>query len=157
MNWKPAQLLLLIGILAVSAGCVSQPASGPLAQAEVSLKEARQARSNPQIATGDYLDAADAALRANGSRSTGEDPDQARLTYNTACQELALLLQSNRDFWDRTSTVRSSHHIYHLHFSAGSHQAETWDPAYLDFYVHPKSCARRAPTKRYRGAVGAEF
>ncbi|MBV8099688.1 MAG: hypothetical protein JOZ31_11070 [Verrucomicrobia bacterium] len=138
MNLKPAQLVLLTGILAVSAGCVSQPASGPLAQAEVSLKEARQARSNPQIAAGDYLDAADTALRANGSRSTGEEPDQARLTYNTACQELALLLQSHRDFWDRTSTVQSSHHIYHLHFAAGSHRTETWDPAYLDFLRTPK-------------------
>jgi pimeloyl-ACP methyl ester carboxylesterase len=138
VNWKPAQLLLLTGILAVSAGCVSQPASGPLAEAELSLKEARQARSNPQIAAGDYLDAADAALRSNGSRLTGEEPDQARLTYNTACCELALLLQSNRDFWDRTSTVQSSHHIYHLHFAAGSQRAETWDPAYLDFLRTPK-------------------
>jgi pimeloyl-ACP methyl ester carboxylesterase len=138
VNWKPAQLLLLIAILAASAGCVSQPASGPLAEAEVSLKEARQARSNPQIAAGDYLEAADAALRSNGSGSTGGEADQARLTYNTACQELALLLQSNRDFWDRTSTVRSSHHIYHLHFAAGSHRAETWDPGYLDFLRRPK-------------------
>jgi pimeloyl-ACP methyl ester carboxylesterase len=138
VNWKPSQLLLLTGILAVSAGCVTQPVTGPLAEAEVSLKEARRARSNPQIASADYLDAADAALRSEGRSSAREEPDQARLTYNTACQELALLLQSNRDFWDRTSTVHSSHHIYHLHFAAGSHQAETWDPAYLDFLRAPK-------------------
>jgi pimeloyl-ACP methyl ester carboxylesterase len=135
---KPAQLLLLTGILAVSAGCVSQPASGPLAKAELSLKEAREARSNPQIAAADYLDAADAALRSDGNRSTGEEQQQARLTYNTACCELALLLQSNRDFWDRTSIVRSSHHIYHLNFAAGSNRAGTWDPAYLDFLRAPK-------------------
>ncbi|HYZ74137.1 MAG TPA: hypothetical protein VE641_13745, partial [Chthoniobacterales bacterium] len=138
MNWKPAQLLLLTGILAVSSGCVSQPTSGPLAEAEVSLKEARRARSNPQIAAGDYLDAADAALRWNGSRSAPPAPDQARLTYNTACRELALLLQSNRDLWDRTSTVHSAQHIYRLHFAGGSRQADTWDPAYLDFLHTPK-------------------
>jgi pimeloyl-ACP methyl ester carboxylesterase len=138
VNDKPVQLLLLTGILAVSAGCVSQPASGPLAEAQLSLKEARQARSNPPIAAADYLDAADAALRAGGSRSTGEEPGQARLTYNTACCELALLLQSNRDFWDRTSTVQSAHHVYHLHFAAGSNRAETWDPAYFDFLRTPK-------------------
>jgi pimeloyl-ACP methyl ester carboxylesterase len=137
VNWKPAQFLLVTGILAVSAGCVSQPASGPLAEAELSLKEARQARSNPQIAAGDYLDAADAALRSGG-RSTGEEANQARLTYNTTCQELALLLQSNRDLWDRTSTVRSPHHIYRLHVAGGSRQADTWDPAYLDFLRTPK-------------------
>ena len=138
VDWKPAKLLLLAGILAVSDGCVSQPASGPLAEAELSLKEARQARSSPQTAAGDYLDAADAALHSNGSRSAAEGPDQARLTYNTACRELALLLQSNRDLWDRTSTVQSSHHIYRLHFAAGSHRAEIWDPAYLDFLRTPK-------------------
>lgn len=138
MNWKPAQLLLLTGILAVASGCVSQPTSGPLAEAEVSLKEARQARSNPQIAAADYLDAADAALRWNGSRSAGQGPDQAQQTYNTACRELALLLQSNRDLWDRTSTVHSAHHIYRLRFAGGSRQADTWDPAYLDFLRTPK-------------------
>ncbi|HEX6565935.1 MAG TPA: alpha/beta fold hydrolase [Chthoniobacterales bacterium] len=138
MNWKPAQVLLIVCILAVSAGCVSQPASGPLAEAEVSLKEARQARSNPQIAAADYLYAADAALHSSGSRSAAQGPDQARLTYNTACQELALLLQSNRDLWDRTSTVHSAHHIYRLHFASGSRQTDTWDPAYLDFLRTPK-------------------
>jgi hypothetical protein len=143
VNWKPAQLLLLAGILAVSAGCVSQPASGPLAGAQLSLKAARQARSNPQIAAGDYLDAADAALR-NSSRLSGQEADQARLTYNTACQELALLLQSNRDYWDRTSTVRSSDHIYHLHFAAESRQAKTWDPAYLDLLRTPKKMRQTA-------------
>jgi pimeloyl-ACP methyl ester carboxylesterase len=139
VNRKPATLLLLTGILAVSTGCVNQPASGPLAEAELSLKEARQARSSPQTAAGAYLDAADAALRSNDSRPAAEESAQARLTYNTACRELALLLQSNRDLWDRTSTVQSSHHIYRLHFAAGSHQAETWDPAYLDFLRTPKS------------------
>jgi pimeloyl-ACP methyl ester carboxylesterase len=137
VNWKPAQLLLLTGIFAVAAGCVSQPASGPLAEAELSLKEARRDRADPQRAAGDYLDAADAALRSTDSGSV-EQPEQARVTYNTACRELALVLESNHQLWDRTSSVQSPRHIYRLHFASGSRQAETWDPAYFNFLRTPR-------------------
>jgi pimeloyl-ACP methyl ester carboxylesterase len=137
LNRKPGKLLLVSVLLAVSAGCVSQPASGPLGEAEASLKQARKDRADPQRAAGDYLDAADAALRSTDRRSA-EGPAEARVTYNNACQGLALLLQSDRQLWDRTTSVQSPHHIYRLHFGGGSRQAETWDPAYFDFLRTPR-------------------
>jgi pimeloyl-ACP methyl ester carboxylesterase len=137
LNRKPSKLLLLAVTFAVSTGCVTQPARGPLAEAALSLKEARRERADPRRAAGDYLDAADAALGSMARRSA-EKPAEAQLTYNTACQELAVLLQSNGQLWDRTETIQSRHHIYRLRFAAGSHQAGTWDPRYVDLFRTPR-------------------
>lgn len=146
LNRRPNRLLLLAVFLVVSTGCVTQPASGPLADAELNLKQARRARADPQRAAGDYLDAADAALRSTDRRSAEESPE-ARLTYNTACQELAVLLQSSGQLWDRTETIESRQHIYRLRFAAGSRQAGTWDTGYVDFFRTPRQLRIKRPNE----------
>ena len=89
---------------------------------------------------GHYLDA---AYSASGlmSSTNGEEATNARLTYNNACQELTVLLQSNNQLWNRTATVQSDDHAYRLRFTTGSRPAGTWDPNYFDFFRTPKTVA----------------
>jgi len=136
-NRQLARLLLLAGFLSASSGCVNQPMNPLISEAQMSLKEARRARSDPRLAAGDYLDAAGTYLQAKGNNST-KAPAEAQPIYNTACQELAVLLQSNSQLWGRTETIQSPHHVYRLRFAAGSRQAGTWDPAYMDFFRTPR-------------------
>ena len=65
-----------------------------LTAAQLSLAEARKSHSNPSAAVGWYLEAADRALRA-ASESPGNDASEARLIYNSACEEVTVLLWSN--------------------------------------------------------------
>jgi pimeloyl-ACP methyl ester carboxylesterase len=130
-------LLIFGGYLVVSSGCVNQPTNGRLSQARLSLNEARRARSDPRIAVGDYLDAADAALRSTNN-TRGETETEVRQTYNEACQELAVLLRDHNQLWDRTETIQSPHHIYKLRFAGESRQAGTWDPGYVDLFRTPR-------------------
>jgi hypothetical protein len=141
-----AGLVLLLGCLAVSDGraadtvAVPQP-GGPasemtISEARLSLAEARKTQSDPRTAVGHYLDAADAALRSVGV-SPGNGAE-ARSIYNAASQEVAVLLRSSAELWNRTETIPSRDGIYRLRFAAGSHQNGTWDPSYFDFLRTPK-------------------
>jgi pimeloyl-ACP methyl ester carboxylesterase len=130
-------LLIFGGYLVVSSGCVNQPTNGTLSRAQLSLNEARRDRADPQRAAGEYLDAADAALRPT-NKSSGETETQVRQTYNEACQELAVLLRDHNQLWDRTETIQSPNHIYKLRFAGESRQTGTWDPGYLDFFRTPR-------------------
>src|SRR5258707_3596952 len=59
--WQSSRLLLVLGYLLFSSGCVSQQASNhnlPLRKAQLSLDEARRTQSAPIVAAGHYLDAA---------------------------------------------------------------------------------------------------
>ena len=138
-----SRILLLVCCVVVCSGCVTQTTNLPRSDTQLSLNEARKTRSNPSIAAGNYLDAAESALRSS-NRTSGETATNSRLAYNSACQELAVLLQSNRELWDRTETIRSSEHTYRLHFASGSRQAGTWDPTYLDFFRIPKRMRRQS-------------
>jgi hypothetical protein len=105
LNRQLTRLLLLAGCLSVSSGCVTQPTNGPLAEAQSNLKEARRARSDSRIAAADYLEAADIALRSM-NKTTGEEATEVRLTYNSACQELALLLRNHNEPWHRATELK---------------------------------------------------
>jgi pimeloyl-ACP methyl ester carboxylesterase len=131
------RLLIVASYLVISSGCVNQPTNGPISQAQLSLKEARRARNDPLIAAGNYLDAADAALRS-ANKGSGETETEVRQTYNDACQELAAFLRDHNQLWDHTETIQSSHHIYKLRFAGESRQAGTWDPGYVDFFRTPR-------------------
>ena len=156
--WQLSQLLPLLCCLVVWSGCVTQQTSNrnlPLSGARLSLNEARRTKSDPRTAAGYYLDAADAALRLISSARADEATD-ARLTYNSACQEMAVLLQSNNQLWNRTETIHSRDHVYQLRFAAGSRQAGTWDPNYFNFFRTPKQLHRKIPieTRRTTGWGG---
>ena len=89
-----SRLLLLLCYLVISSGCVTQPTSNrnvPVSGAQLSLDEAPRSQADPSAAAGHYLDAAyTASGLMNGTKSN--QAADARLTYNNACQELAILL-----------------------------------------------------------------
>src|SRR5260221_10886358 len=149
LNRQLTRLLLLAGCLSVSSGCVTQPTNGPLAEAQSNLKEARKARSDPRIAAADYLEAADVSLRSMNN-TTGEAATEVRLTYNSACQELALLLRDHNELWDRAEVFQSHDHLYRLHFAGASRQAGTWGPVYLDFFRTPRQLRVKRPIDETR-------
>ena len=141
-----AGLLLLLYCLAVSDGRAADavavpPPEGSAAEAIVSaarlsLAEARKTQSDPKTAVGHYLDAADGAVRSLGVSSGNET--EARSIYNAASQEVAVLLRSSAELWNRTETIPSHDGIYRLRFAAGSHKEGTWDPGYFDFLRTPR-------------------
>src|ERR1700738_1046971 len=132
-----AGLLLLLCYLAMAegraAGAMALPQEGAapeaiISEARLSLAQARKTRSDPRTAVGYYLEAADAAVRSV-SVSSGNEAE-ARLIYNAASQEVAVLLRSSPELWNRTETIPSRDGIYRLRFAAGSHKAGSWDPGY---------------------------
>ena len=103
-------------------------------QARQDLADARKAQSDPSIAVGHYLDAADAALRVQREGVS----DEIRSIYNAAAQEVTVLLRSSADLWNRTETIPAHDGVYRLHFAAGSHENGTWDPGYFNFFRTPR-------------------
>jgi hypothetical protein len=85
-----------------------------VSQARLSLAEARKTQSDPKTAVGHYLDAADGAVRSLGVSSGNEA--EARSIYNAASQEVAVLLRSSAELWNRTETIPSHDGIYRLRF-----------------------------------------
>jgi hypothetical protein len=55
---------------------------------------------------GRYLDAALRLMRS----APDEESTDIRLTYNSACQEMAVLLRSSNQLWNRTETIHSRDH-----------------------------------------------
>ena len=160
-----AGLLLILCYLAVSDGraadSVGVPPEGSAAeaivsQARLSLAEARKTQSDPKTAVGHYLDAADAVVRSLGVSSGNEA--EARSIYNAASQEVAVLLRSRAELWNRTETIPSHDGTYRLRFAAGSHKEGTWDPGYFDFFrtpgqVHEKVAHQEARMNDWGGVL----
>jgi len=133
-----AGLLLLLYYLAMSDGRAADSVAVPpavsapeaiISQARLSLAEARKTQSDPRAAVGHYLDAADAAVRSVGLSSGNEVSEEARSIYNAASQEVAVLLRSSAELWNRTETIPAPDGIYRLRFAAGSRKEGTWDPS----------------------------
>ncbi len=142
-----AGLLLLWCYLVLSDGraadAVALPPEGSapaaiVSAARLSLAEARRTQSDPRTAVGHYLDAADAAVQSVGLSSGNAGSEEARSIYNTASQEVTVLLRSSAELWNRTETIPSYNGTYRLRFAAGSHQNGTWDPGYFDFFRTPR-------------------
>jgi len=55
--------------------------------------------------------------------------EEARSIYNAASQEVAVLLRSSAELWNRTETIPAPDGIYRLRFAAGSRKEGTWDPS----------------------------
>jgi pimeloyl-ACP methyl ester carboxylesterase len=135
-GWRLLKLVLFgLWIVQCSSGSAQQT-NALQSEAQSSLAEARRSRSEPKTAAGYYLDAADAALRSiNGQPESGTN--DSRLVYNHSCEELALLLQSDKELWNRTETIQSGNHVYRLRFAGGSRLAGIWSPDYFDFFRTP--------------------
>src|SRR5258708_10063973 len=105
-----SRLLLVLGYLLFSSGCVSQQASNhnlPLRKAQLSLDEARRTQSVPIVAAGHYLDAAYTALGLMNS-AAGDQERDIPFIFNPACQDLTVVLRSNNQLWNRTVTIELS-------------------------------------------------
>ena len=162
-----AGLLLILCYLAVSEGRAADSAAVPpeasapeaiISQARLSLAEARKTQSDPRTAVGHYLDAEDAAVRSAVLSSPNEVTEEARSIYNAASQEVAVLLRSSAELWNRTETIPSRDGTYRLHFAAGSKKEGTWDPGYFDFFrtpgqVHEKVAHQEARINDWGGVL----
>jgi hypothetical protein len=141
-----AGVLLFICYLAASEGLAADAVAPPLEdsvleatvlEASVSLTAARRTRSDPKIAAGHYLDAAEAAVRFQGVSSGKKVSEESRAIYNAAVQEVTVLLGSSAELWNRTETIPARDGVYQLHFAAGSRKHGTWDPNYFKFFRTP--------------------
>jgi pimeloyl-ACP methyl ester carboxylesterase len=130
--------ILLVWCCLVIAGCANQPISSPVSQAWISLKQARRSRADAKTAIGYYLNAADFALKSANSSS----PD-CQAIYNSACQELAILLKADPALWNQNEVVSAGGQTYRLQFVRRSHQTGVWDPSYLDDLADPGQLRRR--------------
>jgi hypothetical protein len=159
-------LLLLLCYLAVSdghsAGAVALPPEGSAPEAipweaRLSLAEARKRHSDPRAAVGWYLQAADRALRAT-SESSSNQASEARLIYNSASEEVTVLLWSNHELWNKAETIACDKGLYQLRFASGSGKDGTWDPTYFDFFrtqqqVHEKISRQTASIDFWGGVL----
>jgi len=161
-----ARLLLLLSCLAVSDGrAASAPALLPegsapeaiLSEARLSLAKARKTHSDPRAAVGWYLRAAERALRA-ASESSSNQVSEARLIYNSASEEVTVLLWSSHELWNKGETIASDKGLYQLRFAAGSRKDGTWDSTYFDLFrnqqqVHEKISRQTAPVDAWGGIL----
>ncbi len=116
------------------------PSASPQAivyYARLNLAEAQKTRNDPGTAVGYYLEAADWALQPMDS-SSPNDRSEAQSIYDSACQEVTVLLHSTGERWNKPQTIAFGHTIYRLRFAPGSHKDATWDPSYFDFFRTPK-------------------
>ena len=159
-----ARLLLLLCYLEVSdgraAGALALPSEGSateaiLSEARLSLAEARKTHSDPRAAVGWYLQAADTASRA-ATESSSNQASEARLIYNSACEEVTVLLWSNHKLWNKAETIASDNGLYQLRFAAGSHNwmAHGTRPISICFAPSNK-CMKRFLDRRHRLTLGA--
>ena len=144
---KMLGLLLLFCSVAVSSGHATDriPAADSqaiISAAKLNLAEARKTNSDPRTAVGHYLEAAEMALRV-ASSSSADQRSEAQLIYNSACEEVTVLLRSNVELWNKTQTIPSENGTYRLRFAAGSRKEGTWDPAYFDFFRTPKQVHKK--------------
>ena len=135
-------LLFLFGGASVSVAqgtglMPSASAQAIVSEARLNLVEARKTRSDPRTAVGHYLEAADDALRVMGSSSPNER-SEAQLIYDSACQEVTVLLHSTGELWNKPEPIPSGNSTYRLRFATGLRKDGTWDPSYFDFFRTPK-------------------
>jgi hypothetical protein len=159
-----APLFLTLCCLAICSGraadTVSSEASGSetiVAEARLSLAEARKTHSNPRTAIGHYLQAADGAMRAV-NESPVNQASEARLIYNNVCKEVTVLLWSNHELWNKAETIVSNKDSYQLRFAAGARKEGTWDPTYFDLFrtqrqVHEKIAHQEAGINDWGGVL----
>ncbi len=108
-----------------------------VSESRLNLAEARKNRSDPRTAVGHYLEAADGALRVLDSSSPNER-NEAQSIYDSACEEVTILLRSTGEGWNTPQTIPSGKTTYQLRFATGSRKDGTWDPSYFDFFRTPK-------------------
>ena len=108
-----------------------------ISEARLNLAEARKTRSDARTAVGHYLEAADGALRVVGSSSPNER-SEVHLIYDSACEEVTVLLHSTGELWNKPQMIHSGKSTYRLRFATGSRKDGTWDPKYFDFFRTPK-------------------
>jgi pimeloyl-ACP methyl ester carboxylesterase len=135
-------LLFLFGGASVSGAQATDPMPSASAQAIVyyarlNLAEAWKTRNDPGAAVGYYLEAADWALQPMDG-SSPEERSEAQSIYDSACQEVTVLLDSTGERWNMPQTVPIGNITYRLGFATGSGKDGTWDPSYFNFFRTPK-------------------
>ena len=138
--YQEVRHLLLVSCCFAIAACVNQTANGPISHAQISVKQARRSRADARTAIGYYLDAAHSALSSAKSSSNTSSADPQAI-YNSACQEMAVLLQGNSALWNRP--ISAGGQIYRLHFTSGSRQTGIWNPSYFASLRTPQQLRRR--------------
>lgn len=66
--------------------------------------------------------------------SSPKERSEARFIYDSACEEVTVLLRSTGELWNKPQTIPSGKGTYRLRFAAGSRTSSTWDPGYFDFF-----------------------
>ena len=135
----------------------SASAQAILYHAKLNLAEARKTRKDPGTAVGYYLEAADWALQPMDS-SSPNDRSEAQSIYDSACQEVTVLLHSTGELWNKPQTIPSANITYQLRFATGSRKDGTWDPSYFNFFrtpkqVHAKIAHQEARLNDWGGAL----
>jgi pimeloyl-ACP methyl ester carboxylesterase len=77
-------------------------------------------------------------------------PGEARLIYNSACQEAAMLLWSNPELWNKPETIPFDRGLYRLRFVAGSHRDGTWNPSYFELVRTPQQLHEKVAHQEHR-------
>jgi hypothetical protein len=119
----------------------------------LNLAEARKTRNDPGAAVGYYLEAADWALQLMDS-SSSNDRSEAQSIYDSACQEVTVLLHSTGERWNMPQTVPIGNITYRLRFATESRKDGTWDPSYFDFFRTPNESMKRSLTRRAGLMIG---
>ena len=144
MNANSGQKLTLMLGLVLLQGCATQttgPGARLVSEARTRLNLAESHRSEPSVAAGYYLEAAQLATQ---SASPKADKEDAIKIYNRASEELTVLLKSTPDLWNRTETFNSPHRTYRLHFAQKGIESGTWDPDYFTFFRTRQQVRRQA-------------
>jgi hypothetical protein len=87
-----------------------------VSEARLNLAEARKNRSDPRTAVGHYLEAADGAVRVLDSSSPNER-NEAQSIYDSAYEEVTILLRSPGEGWIIPQTIPPGKSTYQLPFA----------------------------------------
>lgn len=146
---------LLAGVgFALLTACATVPAvPPPQASAEVCLKAAQSPRSTPQQRAALYLRA---AASSSPSIVAGHQDLRAIKTYNTATEELTILLRSadGGSLWNKPLTVTDGTTTYQLRYQPGGSK-DVWAPEYFTDFKPTKGIKQDiVKTPNVRAGVG---
>lgn len=157
MTIKPIHLVFIATVaLAACAPSVLPPAEGLHQSAVIRLEEAGKKTLSDEQRAVLYLDT---AREAAGIFGSGESGEPARVVYNKAAADLAVLLRSTDKgaMWNRPLTLAHGGSSYRVRFSRGGRDGR-WDPDWFTSVtpaaeVDLKTIERRNRIDGYGGSL----